>query len=143
MARRDQADRGGALVDAVVQLSFAVHEVLGRLAAEHDLSLTQVRLLGVLRDREPAMLELARLLHLEKSSASGLVDRAERRGLVVRLRGVGTDARAVHVRLAPAGHELARTFAAALEERLPVLLEPLGAREREALARLAGRVVAP
>ena len=39
----------------------------------------------MLRDRTPAMNELARLLGLDKSSISGLVDRAERRGLVIRI----------------------------------------------------------
>jgi DNA-binding MarR family transcriptional regulator len=44
-----------------------------------DLSIPATRLLGVLRDREPTMLELAQLLELDKSSVTGLVDRAERR----------------------------------------------------------------
>src|ERR1700754_230155 len=57
--------------DAIVQLSFEVQGLLGELAAEHDLSLTQFRLLAILRDREPAMLDLARHLKLEKSSATG------------------------------------------------------------------------
>ncbi len=50
-------------------------------------SLTRVRLIGILRDREPGMLELAQHINLEKSSASGLIDRAERRGLVARTPG--------------------------------------------------------
>ena len=62
---------------------FRHHGMLERRAAEHDLSIVQTRLLGVLRDRKPTMNELARLLELDKSSVSGLVDRAERRGLVV------------------------------------------------------------
>ena len=45
----------------------------------------QTRLLGVLRDRTPTMNELATLLGLDKSSVTGLVDRAERRGLVTRV----------------------------------------------------------
>src|SRR3954462_10769404 len=73
-----------ATVDVLVQLSFLVQGVLGRIAAEHDLSLTQVRLLGILRDRRPGMLELARHLGLDKSSMTGLVARAEKRGLVRR-----------------------------------------------------------
>ena len=58
--------------------------MLERRAAEHDLSIAATRLLGVLRDREPTMQQLARLLELDKSSVTGLVDRAERRGLVAR-----------------------------------------------------------
>ena len=69
-------------VDGLAQLSFLIQGMLERRAAEHDLSIIQTRLLGVLRDRTPTMHELARFLGLDKSSATGLVDRAERRGLV-------------------------------------------------------------
>ncbi|ERK69221.1 hypothetical protein N136_04459, partial [Leifsonia aquatica ATCC 14665] len=71
-----------ALVDALVQTSFVVTGVLTRVAAERDLSLTQLRMLGVLRDRRPRMAQLAALLGLDKSTVSGLIERAERRGLV-------------------------------------------------------------
>jgi DNA-binding MarR family transcriptional regulator len=126
-------------VDAVVQLSFAVQEILSSIAAEYDVSMTQVRMLGILRDREPAMLELARVLALEKSSVTGLVDRAEQRGFVARTRGA-TDGRAVHVKLTPAGQEVTARFAGQVAERIAELLAPLNARERAQLARLAARV---
>src|ERR1700733_11817508 len=72
------------LVDALAQLSFLIQATLTRIAAAHDLSFVQIRLLGALRDRHPGMNELAKLLGLDKSSITGLVDRAERRGLVRR-----------------------------------------------------------
>ena len=75
------------LVDALVQLSFAVQKQIAGVAAEHDQSMIGMRLLGVLRDREPTILELAGLLGLGKSSMSGLVSRAEGRGLVERTTG--------------------------------------------------------
>lgn len=58
------------------------------------------------RDRTPGVLELAAALGLEKSSVSGLLDRAERRGLVQRTASAH-DGRAVAVRLTPAGQEIA------------------------------------
>ncbi|MGP8010701.1 MAG: MarR family transcriptional regulator, partial [Acidimicrobiales bacterium] len=67
-------------VDGAVQLSFLIQNSLSRLAAQYGLSLIQTRLLGVLRDRTPSMNELATLLELDKSSVTGLIDRAERRG---------------------------------------------------------------
>src|ERR1700751_1075505 len=70
------------LRDGLVQVSFAVTAVLSRVAAEQDLSLTQLRVLGILRDREPTMAELATYLGLERSTVSGLIDRAVQRGLV-------------------------------------------------------------
>jgi DNA-binding MarR family transcriptional regulator len=129
------------LVDAVVQLSFAVHEILASIAADFDLSITQVRMLGILRDREPGMLELAQFLSLEKSSVTGLVDRAEARGLVERTRGAG-DGRAVHVRMTAHGLELAAQFVARLEPRILELVSALPARERAQLVKSASRVIA-
>ena len=76
------ADQDGSIsemIDAAVMLSFAVTAVLNKVAAEHDLSLTQLRLLGVLRDRQPTMTQLAEFLGLDKSSVSGLVERAVQR----------------------------------------------------------------
>jgi DNA-binding MarR family transcriptional regulator len=129
-----------SLPDAVVQLSFAVQEILGSTASEHDLSITQVRLLGILRDREPTMVQLAQVLSLDKSSVSGLIDRAERRDLVRRVPSKD-DARAVHVRLTARGRKLARHGSQELERRIAALLAPFSARERGELSALAGHFV--
>ena len=128
------------IVDALVQLSFAVQGVLARVAEGHDLSLIQVRLLGVLRDREPGMMELSGFLGLDKSSVTGLVDRAERRGLVRRTTPP-EDRRTVHVALTDRGRELAQAFAAEVERDLVVLVEPLSQADRKRLSVLASRVV--
>ncbi|MEU7987471.1 MarR family winged helix-turn-helix transcriptional regulator [Streptosporangium canum] len=95
-----------ALVDALVRSTFQVVGVLTRIGAERDLSLTQLRVLGILRDRRPRMTELAAFLGLDKSTLSGLIDRAERRGLVARGKNP-QDRRVVDVFLTPAGLELA------------------------------------
>ena len=97
--------------------------MLERLAAEHDISIVQTRLLGVLRDREPTMNGLARLLGLEKSSVTGLVDRAERRGLVVRVPS-STDGRAVLVSLTAEGRSLASEVASRFEDEVSTMLAP-------------------
>jgi MarR family transcriptional regulator, lower aerobic nicotinate degradation pathway regulator len=127
-------------VDGLAQLSFLIHEILERLALEHDLSIIQTRLLGVLRDREPTMNELARLLRLEKSSVTGLVDRAERRGLVVRVPS-SADGRAVLVSLTPDGRSLVSAVASDFEGEVSTLLRHLAARDRETLARLVSRLL--
>jgi MarR family transcriptional regulator, lower aerobic nicotinate degradation pathway regulator len=129
------------VLDALVQLSFSVHELIARVAARHDLSVTQARLLGILRDREPAMSDLRDHLVLEKSSVSGLIDRAERRGLVVRSAG-HSDGRAVHVRLTEQGAELATRFAGEVYAELEALLAPLSDRDQRRLSELAGVVLA-
>ncbi len=94
------------VMDRLVQASFAVIALLSRAAAEHDLSLTQLRVLAILRDHEPTMAELATHLGLERSSVSGLIDRAVRRGLVRRDTS-SEDGRAVRVSLTPDGQRLA------------------------------------
>jgi DNA-binding MarR family transcriptional regulator len=127
-------------VDAVVQLSFSIQELLGEIAAEHQLSITQLRLLGILRDREPAMLDLARHLKLEKSSMTGLVDRAERRGLVQRTTSPH-DGRAIHVRLTAEGRRLTEQVAPQAYQTLSRLLDALPARDRARLSTLAATVV--
>src|ERR1700755_3608558 len=99
------------LTDGLFQLAFALQSRLARIAAAHDLSPVQVRLLGILRDREPGMLELARFLELEKSSLSGLVDRAEARGFVERVPSPD-DRRATSIRVTAKGKKLSNAIEA-------------------------------
>ena len=128
-------------VEGLAQLSFLVLGTLERRAAEHDVSIAQTRLLGVLRDRRPTMQELAKLLGLDKSSVSGLVDRAERRGLVARVPSAA-DRRSVLVSLTAAGRRLAASVGAQFEADVTALLEFLPAAERAALSGLVGRLLA-
>lgn len=138
MAATSTPDLG--LTDALVQLSFAVQAALGAVGAEHDLSVTQLRLLGALRDREPGMLALATALNLEKSSVTGLVDRAERRGLVQRFAS-DHDGRAVHVRLTRSGRKLAMQLTDVVGAHVTALTADLSAKDRTTLSRLASRLV--
>jgi DNA-binding MarR family transcriptional regulator len=94
------------LISALVRASFATTAVLSRVAAEHDLSLTQLRVLAILRDRRVRMSELADYLGLDKSTISGLVDRAEKRGLLRRAPNP-VDGRATDVFLTAEGLQLA------------------------------------
>src|ERR1700755_1125057 len=94
------------LLDGLVLTSFTVIALLSRAAAEHDMSLTQLRMLAILRDRTPVMADLAGFLGLERSSVSGLIDRAARRGLVQRVAS-SDDGRSVQVSLTADGHRLA------------------------------------
>ena len=127
-------------VDGLAQLSFVVMGMLERRAAEHDLSVPATRLLGVLRDREPTMQELARLLALDKSSVTGLVDRAERRGLVARVPSPA-DKRAVLVRLTAEGRSLVSAAAGLFATDVTAMLGHLAPRDRAALARLVSRLL--
>jgi len=135
------ADQALSPADGLAQLSFLIHAILERRAREHDLSIIQVRLLGVLRDRTPTMNELARYLDLDKSSATGLVDRAQRRGLVVRAPST-TDRRAVLVSLTDRGRSVAADGTARFEADVSLLLQRLPPADRDALSRLISRLLA-
>ena len=127
-------------VDGLAQLSFVIQGMLERRAAGYDLSIIQTRLLGVLRDRKPTMHELARFLGLDKSSVTGLVDRAERRGLVARVPST-TDRRAVLVSLTDDGRSLVSQAAARFEADVLTMLSCLPPREGETLSRIVSRLL--
>jgi MarR family transcriptional regulator, lower aerobic nicotinate degradation pathway regulator len=141
-AREHEGSTGGEDVarDALVEISFAVQQLLGQVAESHDLSLTQLRLLGILRDREPGMLELAGYLNLEKSSVSGLVDRAEQRGLV-RRKPVAADGRAIHVSITRKGRAIGAKIEHDLAQPFARLLRPLPPRQRAQLVALLRRLL--
>jgi DNA-binding MarR family transcriptional regulator len=127
-------------VDALVQLSFRVQRLLADVGAERDLSVVQLRLLGILRDRQAGMLELGQYLGLDKSSMSGLVSRAEKRGLLTRTPSPH-DGRAVIVSLTPLGRRFTEEGAAEVGRRIDALTAHLTAEERAALTALATRLV--
>ena len=127
-------------VDGLAQLAFVVHGILERRAAEHDLSITQARLLGVLRDRTPTMNVLAQMLGLDKSSITGLVDRAERRGLVARAPSA-EDKRAVLVGLTDHGRSLISRAATGFGADVSAMLELLPPSDREAMSGIVSRLL--
>jgi DNA-binding MarR family transcriptional regulator len=130
------------LVDALAQLSFAVQAVLTDVGAEHELSLTQVRLLGILRDRDAGMADVARYLGLDKSSVTGLVRRAEVRGLVQRTPSPA-DGRGVLVGVTAAGRALIAKAEQAVHRRLLALTDTLTPAESARLAALIEQVIGP
>lgn len=123
------------LRDALVQASFVLMAALTEVAAEHDLSLTQLRMLGILRDREPTMADLATFTGLERSTISGLIDRAAQRGLVIRTADP-RDGRSVRVGLAEQGRALVPEVTAAIGDRIKPLTGQLSATEQKRLTAL-------
>jgi MarR family transcriptional regulator, lower aerobic nicotinate degradation pathway regulator len=127
------------LADALAQLTFAVQGALSRIAAAHGLSIVQTRLLGILRDRQPTITELAAFLQLDKSSVTGLVDRAQQRGLV--RRGASPiDGRSVRVSLTAPGRALVDRETVVFEEEIGILVSDLSLRDRSRLSGLASLV---
>lgn len=128
------------LVDALVTTSFVTMAHVSRVGAEHDLSLSLTRVLGILWDRRLRMNELAGYLGLEKQTMSGLIARAEKRGLVAREPN-DEDRRATDVFLTSAGKKLVRRLHAQGREALGPLVEVLEVSERRELERLLRRLL--
>ncbi|WP_431278002.1 MarR family winged helix-turn-helix transcriptional regulator [Leifsonia poae] len=141
MARQPIDPSPESLVDAIVQTSFAAMAVLNTIGADNDLSLTQLRVLGILRDRRLRMTELADYLGLEKSTMSGLVDRAERRGLLARAPSAD-DGRAVDVFLTDAGVELGERLYAQVAHSVSRSTDALSDAEQATLKDLLSRMLA-
>ena len=141
-AVRARAIDQDGLVDALVQAAFVTMAVLNKLSAENDLSLTQLRVLAILRDRRLRMTALADYLGLEKSTMTGLVDRAEKRGLLERAPSP-TDGRAVDVFLSPDGAELAERLYAEVGRSLSAMTNELIPADQRRLQALLERLLGP
>src|ERR1700742_1437705 len=128
------------LRDSLVQMSFAVIAALNRVAAEYDLSLTQLRVLGILRDREPTMAELATYLGLERSTVSGLIDRAVQRGLVQKTAD-SADGRSVRVSLTAEARRLETQLIADIGELMAPLTDRLSSSQQQRLGPLLAKVL--
>ncbi|MEK3685981.1 MarR family winged helix-turn-helix transcriptional regulator [Paenibacillus sp. FSL R10-2736] len=129
-----------SIVDSLVQLSFLIQNILARIGAEHDLSIIQIRLLGILRDREPGMLQLAKHLGLDKSSITGLVDRAQRRGLVERTVSPA-DKRGFNVRATAAGWQIIHEVGEQIERQITEVTAGLTEAERAQTIALASKIL--
>jgi DNA-binding MarR family transcriptional regulator len=124
----------------LVRLVLAQRANLPPLAAELRLSPVQCHVLHLIEpDRPLPMGELAESLACHASNVTGLVDRLESRGLVLR-RPSPADRRVKVLALTPSGVRLR----AVLVERMmaaPEALERLSERERRELARILRRLI--
>ncbi|MCI0689260.1 MAG: MarR family transcriptional regulator [Sporichthyaceae bacterium] len=125
----------------LVQLSSLVQGIYARVSERRGLTPVQAKLLCVLAEGPRGMAELADCFGVEKAALTGLVDRAERRGLA-RRSPVPGDRRAVRVTLTDTGHGAATAFHAEVTEELNDLLAPLAAHDREHLRGAMAEVIA-
>lgn len=114
----------------LVQLTTLVQAIYARVSERHDLTPVQAKLLSVLLEGPRGMAELACCFGVEKAALTGLMDRAERRGLA-RRSPVPGDRRALQVTLTDAGHRAAAAFNAEVSAELSRLVAPLTAQDRE------------
>lgn len=130
------------LADLLARSGFAVMRVLTKLAAENDLSLTQLRVLGILRDRRVPISALASHLGLDKSTLTGLVSRAEKRGLLQRAPNA-TDRRSVDVFLTAEGRLFAERLTGEFAARLAPHTAALSPAEQAGLRTLLTKLIDP
>lgn len=128
------------LADALVTTAFVTMAVINRIGAENDLSLSLIRVLGILWDRRPRMTELADYLGLEKQTMSGLIARAETRGLVARAPNQD-DRRATDVFLTNEGTKLVKRLRVQGQQALAPIFEQLSTSERHLLQTLLERML--
>jgi len=144
MSRYDRAmtatGEDDALIDALVQTSFITIAIVSATAARHDLSLTQLRVLAILRDHTPTMSELADHLGLDRSTVTGLIDRATDRSLVRRVEN-DADRRSSRVTLTTAGRKLAARGGTEISGQLRPHVENLTPADRGHLTRLLEQVI--
>jgi DNA-binding MarR family transcriptional regulator len=140
LAPPDGSVQSDGLLDALVQAAFATMAVLNKVGADNDLSLTQLRVLAILRDRRLRMTALADYLGLEKSTLTGLVDRAEKRGLLERAPSA-RDGRAVDVLLSPEGAALAERLYTHVSHSLAPLTRALAPADQRRLQALLERML--
>jgi DNA-binding MarR family transcriptional regulator len=142
-AGRPHAGAGEQLgaADGLIQLSRLVQGIFARTSERHGLTAVQAKLLCVLAGGPRGMAELARCFGVEKAALTGLVDRAERRGLV-RRSPVPGDRRAVHVALTDSGRRAAAAFHADATGELNELLAPLRPAAREQFRRAMAEIIA-
>jgi DNA-binding MarR family transcriptional regulator len=126
---------------ALVRMSFLVQSIYAEVAEKHGLTVAHAQLLCVVMDSPKGMSELARMLRLEKSSLSGLVDRAEQRGLLHR-RAEGDHRRTVKVALTEAGRPITEPFFAETTKRLEEVVSVLSSRHVARFTELTRRILA-
>ncbi len=138
MKQAPASDEG--LADALVTTAFVTMAMINKIGAENDLSLSLIRVLGILWDRRPRMVELADYLGLEKQTMSGLIARAEKRGLVARAPNE-EDGRATDVFLTSEGAKLVKRVRVQGRQALAPVIEQLSTSDQQLLQKLLQRML--
>lgn len=124
----------------LVRLSFLLQGIFALVSERHNLTPVQARLLCVVAENPRRMGDLANYFGVERAALTGLVDRAERRGLAERT-SVPGDRRALHVAATEAGHQAARAFEADVAAELRSLASGLSAEDGEHFRRVLADIV--
>ena len=120
------------LASALVQTMHRLQDVHAESSRPLGLTPQQAHLLCVLLTGPLGMTELSRILSIERSSLTSMVDRLERRTLVARIPNP-SDRRACHIELTTAGKDLAHEAHDAVVARIETLTADLQPATRRTL----------
>jgi len=129
-----------AIVEAVLYLYTESRRLTKEIAARRGLTgpqLTVVKMLEALG--ELPLSRLSEKIRAQNSTVTGIVDRMEREGLVVRTRSAA-DRRVVHIQLTPKGSTLAREVQVEPMDIFRDALSTLSAEEARSLLRALRKV---
>jgi MarR family transcriptional regulator, organic hydroperoxide resistance regulator len=124
------------VLEAIIYLYTESRRITKELARRADLTgpqLTVVKLLEQIGDM--SLSELSERIRAQNSTVTGIIDRMEREGLVLRERST-EDRRVVFIRLTPKGTDLAREIPVEPMEIFKGALESLSAQEMKDLMRI-------
>lgn len=128
------------ILEAVIYLYTESRRITKELARRAELTgpqLTVVKLLEQVGDL--SLSGLSEKIRAQNSTVTGIIDRMEREGLVVRERSK-EDRRVVYIKLTPKGRELAREIPVEPMEIFRSALESLSAQEMRDLMRIMTKV---
>jgi DNA-binding MarR family transcriptional regulator len=126
---RERTGQGQDLASTLVQAMHLLQDVHAEASRPLGLTPQQAHLLCVVLEGPLGMTELSRILSIERSSLTSMVDRLERRDLVARIANPA-DRRACHIELTPDGRALAHQAHDAVVARIETLTDDLPASTR-------------
>ena len=133
--------RDSDLASALVQTMHRLQDLHAETSRPLGLTPQQAHLLCVLISGPLGMTELSRILSIERSSLTSMVDRLERRDLVARVANP-TDRRACRIELTAAGKDLAHQCHDAVVDRIRDLTSELPAASRTTLTKALQSILA-
>ncbi len=135
LPRADAADSTRRALDALVQLLASMEALDLRRFGDLGLTLSQLRVLHLLRDQPASCGHLAEHLGITASTATALIDRLARRGLIERRPRPG-DRRVTELALSDEARSLIEAAAARKGGEVRAAVEELSPADRERLAEL-------
>jgi DNA-binding MarR family transcriptional regulator len=130
------------LVGSLVRLMHVLQDLYAETSRPLGLTPQQAHLICVLLDGPLGMTELSRIMSIERSSLTSMVDRLERRSLVARSADPA-DRRACLIALTDDGRALAHEAHDAYTSRIEALTTDLAATHRAHVLKAINHIVAP